>query len=154
MKVIFLDIDFVLNTVFSERQIYCYTFVDTRKVLRLRDIVERTGAQIVLSSTWRLIDTPMDKICYDMLKAEFERVRCPVWVDCTPYFPGRKRQVEIYCWLQQHPEVENFVILDDLEEELRWFKDYLILTNKFDGLNKERAELAIKMLNKEEEENE
>lgn len=152
MKVIFLDVDFVLNTVFSERRIYCYTFVDTRKVLRLRDIVERTGAQIVLSSTWRIADTPINKICYDILKAEFERVRCPVWVDCTPYFPGRKRQVEIYSWLQQHSEVENFIILDDLEEELRWYKDHLVLTNKFDGLNKERAELAIQMLGERENE--
>ena len=143
--------DYVLNTVFSERRIYCYTFVDTRKVLRLRDIVERTGAQLVLSSTWRIADTPMNKICYDMLKAEFERVRCPVWVDCTPYFPGRKRQVEIYSWLQQHAEVENFIILDDLEEELLWYKDHLVLTNKFVGLNKERAELAISMLNKEKD---
>jgi hypothetical protein len=146
MKVIFLDIDFVLNTVFSERRIYCYTFVDTRKVLRLRDIVERTGAQLVLSSTWRLADTPINKICYDALKAEFERVRCPVWVDCTPHFPGRKRQVEIYSWLQLHDEVENFVILDDAGEELTWYWDRLVLTNKFDGLNKERAEFAIKML--------
>ena len=146
MKVIFLDIDYVLNTVFSERRIYCYTFVDTRKVLRLRDIVERTGAQLVLSSTWRLADTPINKICYDALKAEFERVRCPVWVDCTPYFPGRKRQVEIYSWLQMHDEVENFIILDDAGEELTWYWDRLVLTNKFDGLNKERAELAIKML--------
>lgn len=145
--------DYVLNTVFSERRIYSYTFVDTRKVLRLRDIVERTGAVLVLSSTWRIADTLINKICYDTLKAEFERVRCPVWVDCTPYFPGRKRQVEIYSWLQQHPEVENFVILDDLEEELRWYKDHLVLTNKFDGLNKERAELVIKILNKGEENN-
>ena len=146
MKVIFLDVDGVLNTVFTTRTTHGFTFVDTRKVLRLRNIVERTGAQLVLSSTWRLADTPINKICYDILKAEFERVRCPIWVDCTPHFPGRKRQVEIYSWLQQHSEVEDFIILDDLAEELRWYKDRLVLTNKFDGLNKERAEFAIQML--------
>ena len=152
MKVIFLDVDGVLNTIFTIRTTHGFTFVDTRKVLRLRNIVERTGAQLVLSSTWRLADTPINKICYDILKAEFERVRCPVWIDCTPYFPGRKRQVEIYSWLQQHAEVEDFIILDDLEEELRWYKDHLVLTNKFDGLTKERAELAIQMLGEVENE--
>ena len=152
MKVIFLDVDGVLNTVFTIRTTHGFTFVDTRKVLRLRNIVERTGAQLVLSSTWRLADTPINKICYDILKAEFERVRCPVWIDCTPYFPGRKRQVEIYSWLQIHSEVEEFVILDDLAEELWWYKDHLVHTSKFDGLNKERAELAIQMLGEKENE--
>ena len=151
MKVIFLDVDGVLNTVFTTRRILWFTFVDTRKLLRLRDIVERTGAQIILTSTWRITGTPIHKECLNRLEQEFRRVRCPVWVDATPHFPGRKRQVEIYSWLQQHSEVENFVILDDLEEELRWYKDHLVLTNKFDGLNKERAELAIKMLGEKED---
>lgn len=146
MKVIFLDIDGVLNTHFTTRHIWSFTFVDTRKVLRLRNIIERTGAQLVLSSTWRIADTPMNKKCLYRLKEEFERVRCPVWVDTTPYFPGAKRQKEIYWWLVLHPEVDNFVILDDRWQELTWYNDRLVTTDPFKGLNKERAELAIRML--------
>lgn len=142
----------MLNTYSTKRFIYGYTFVDTRKVLRLRDIVERTGAQLVLSSTWRVADTPLNKICYDMLKAEFERVRCPVWVDSTPYLPGAKRWKEIYAWLSIHPEVEDFVILDDWADELLPYFDKLVQTNPLYGLNKERAELAIKMLGEVENE--
>ena len=138
--------DGVLNTYDTKRFIYGYAFVDTRKLLRLRNIIERTGAQLVLSSTWRLADTPITKICYDTLKAEFERVRCPVWVDCTPYLPGTKRWREIYAWLSIHPEVEDFIILDDLAIELLPYFDKLVQTNPRYGLNKERAELAIKML--------
>lgn len=146
MKVIFLDIDGVLNTYFTTRRIWSFTFVDTRKVLRLRNIVERTGAQLVLSSTWRIADTPMNKMCLDRLKEEFERVRCPVWVDTTPYLPGAKRQKEIYLWLALHPEVDDFIILDDMWQELTWYDDRLVTTNPLKGLNKERAELAIQML--------
>lgn len=152
MKIIFLDIDGVCNTYTTKRFVYGFTFVDTRKVLRLRDIVERTGAQLVLSSTWRLADTPINKICYDTLKAEFERVRCPVWVDCTPHFPGAKRWREIYAWLSIHPEVEDFIILDDVAVELLPYFDKLVQTNPLHGLNKERAELAIRMLGEVENE--
>ena len=150
-KIVFVDVDGVLNTAFTERRIYCYTFVDTRKVLRLRDIVERTGAKIVLTSTWRIADTPIGEMCYDALKAEFERVRCPVWEDATPVLPGAKRWQEINAWLLLHGEVDNFVILDDWgEEEFRPMINHLVRTDPFKGLIKERAELAIQMLGEKE----
>lgn len=152
MKIIFLDIDGVCNTYSTKRFLCGYTFVDTRKLLRLRNVVERTGAQLVLSSTWRLADNPINKFCYDMLKAEFERVRCPVWVDCTPHLRGAKRWKEIYAWLSLHPEVEDFIILDDWADELLPYFDKLVQTNPRYGLNKERAELAIKMLGEKENE--
>jgi hypothetical protein len=151
MKIIFLDVDNVLNTIYTTRRIFGCTFVDTRKLLRLRDIVERTGAKIVLSSTWRIADTPMNQLCRDRLREEFERVRCPVWIDTTPHLPGRKRQVEIYEWLLHHEPLESFVIIDDWEKELRWYKDNLVVTTPTQGLTKERAELAIRMLNEGEE---
>lgn len=95
----------------------------------------------------------MNKMCLDRLKEEFERVRCPVWVDTTPHLSGCKRQKEIYVWLALHPEVDNFVILDDVGEELTFYKDRLVLTDPRVGLNKERMEQAIKILNEGEEEN-
>ena len=144
--------DGVLNTVFTTRTTHGYTFVDTRKVLRLRNIVERTGAQLVLSSTWRIIDMPIHRLTYDTLADEFRRVRCPVWVDSTPVLRGAKRWQEINAWLMLHPEVDEFIILDDWGDELKPFADHLVLTNKFDGLNKERAELAIQMLGEKENE--
>lgn len=148
-KIVFVDVDGVLNTVFSERRIYGYTFVDTRKVLRLRDIVERTGAQLVLSSTWRIADTPINKICYDTLKAEFERLRCPLWIDCTPIIPYVNREMEITAWLDEHPEVTNFVILDDDYKGLMKYYDHLVICDEAVGLTKERAEEAIRILKEE-----
>jgi hypothetical protein len=88
----------------------------------------------------------MSKMCLDRLKEEFERVRCPVWVDTTPHLPGAKRQKEIYAWLAVHPEVEDFIIIDDVGEELTWFCDRLVLTDPRVGLNKERMEFAIQLL--------
>lgn len=51
-----------------------------------------------------------------------------------------------------HPEVDEFIILDDVGEELTWFKDHLVLTDPRVGLNNERMEQAIKMLGEKENE--
>ena len=159
MKIIFLDVDGVLNTSRTQRRLACsneFTFVDTRKVLRLRDIVERTGAKLVLSSTWRFGAMPdaffLEREALRELVAEFKRVRCPLWFDVTPYLPRAKRWQEINAWLILHPEVEEFIVLDDVGEELKPFADKLVLTNMRDGLTKERAELAIQMLGEKENE--
>lgn len=152
MKIIFVDVDGVLNTTKSTRRLACcneFTFVDTRKVLRLREIVERTGAQLVLSSTWRLGADPkafyFEREALRELVAEFRRLRCPLWFDVTPDLPHAKRWQEINAWLLCH-DTDDFIILDDVGEELKPFEDKLVLTNMHEGLTKERMEQAIKML--------
>lgn len=154
---IYLDVDGVLNCTKTTRHLRCASdivFVDTRKVLRLRDIVERTGAQIVLSSTWRFGELPdafyIEREALNELRQEFVRLRCPLWVNVTPYIPRAKRWKEIYAHLMMHPEIENFVILDDVWEELLPYDDHLVVTTVKDGLTKERAELVIKMLGEKE----
>ena len=124
-------------------------------MLRLRDIVERTGAKLVLSSTWRFGAMHdaffLEREALRELVAEFRRVRCPLWFDVTPYLPRAKRWQEINAWLMNH-DTDDFIILDDVGEELKPFADKLVLTNMRDGLTKERAELAIKMLGEIENE--
>ena len=158
MKLIFLDVDGVLNTHKTIRQLACcpeIKFVDTRKVLRLREIVERTGAKIVLSSTWRFGAMPdaffLEREALHELVAEFKRLRCPLWFDITPYFAQAKRWQEINGWLMNH-DIEDFIILDDVGEELKPFADKLILTDPRQGLTKERMEFAISLLGEKENE--
>ena len=154
-----ISADGVLNTNKTQRRLNCcseFTFVDTRKVLRLRDIVERTGAKLVLSSTWRLGAMPdafyLEREALRELVAEFKRVRCPLWFDVTPSLPRAKRWQEINAWLLLHPEVDEYIILDDWgEDEFRPMMDHLVKCDARFGLTKERAELAVKMLNKENE---
>ena len=60
-----------------------------------------------------------------------------------------QRWKEINVWLAQH-DVDNFVILDDAWDELIPFHSRLVCTTLKDGLTKERAELAIELLNEGE----
>ena len=153
MKVIFLDVDGVLNCATTIKRLdvcFEFNFVDTRKVLRLRDIVERTGAKLVLSSTWRFGADPrafyIEREALRELVAEFRRLRCPLWFDITPYLPRAKRWQEINAWLINN-DVEDFIILDDWgEDEFRPMMDRLVKCDPRKGLTKGRAELAIQML--------
>jgi hypothetical protein len=53
MKIIFLDIDGVLNNVYCEsRDKFGCTF-HSNFVDNLRSIIDKTGAKIVISSSWR-----------------------------------------------------------------------------------------------------
>lgn len=157
MKSIFLDVDGVLNCATTERRLVSepvFPFVDTRKVLRLREILEKTGAILVLSSSWRegafAHASFSDRQAYLELRAEFKRLRCPLWIDCTPIMSG-SREEEIKKWLERHPEVTDFVILDDVGVEFDRLKDHLVLTNWQTGLDKVAANKVIELLNKEEE---
>ena len=159
IKCVFVDVDGVLNTSRTPRRLACsneFTFVDTRKVLRLRDIVERTGAKLVLSSTWRFGADPkafyLEREALRELVAEFRRLRCPLWFDITPYLPRAKRWQEVNAWLINN-DVEDFIILDDWgEDEFRPMMDHLVKCDPRKGLTKERAELAISMLGEVENE--
>lgn len=106
MRVIFLDIDGVLNTnqVHNPRG-FPYV-VEDRLVDRFNRLVERTSARVVLMSTWRL-----DPI--GLLAAKHFRI---TFSDVTPDMPDGARSAEILAWLKAHPEVERFVVLDDTDD--------------------------------------
>lgn len=115
MKILFLDIDGVVNsenTFFRTKGERDSLFViDPYMALLVARIVEATGVQIVLSSSWR---HHPDGIAV---------VEKRVWkiLDKTPTMPRPtgtgveygERGREIKEWLSRHPEVEQYAILDD-----------------------------------------
>lgn len=136
MKVLFLDIDGVLN---SHRTAYAFGGFpfdvekhrhrfDEVAIALVRNVVTAAGAQIVLSSSWR-----NDK--------DWERIGPGLGLtimDRTPTLPG-KRGEEIAVWLQAHPEVESYVILDDDGDMLDEQRERFVQTTHEDGLTYELA---------------
>ena len=53
MKIIFLDVDGVLNTASSEERCGEYIGIDDDKVALLKRLTDKTGAEIILISTWK-----------------------------------------------------------------------------------------------------
>ena len=151
MKVILLDIDGVLNenstpTRTKSRAI----FIDQDKLLRLKRVVDATGAKIVLSSTWRY-DRTDARYNGDFL--ELQEAFRNVGLEFYDYTPedaiGIRRGMEIKAWLGLHPEVTQYIILDDnlFDFEERGLLPRLIKTDFGDGgLTEDLAEEAIDLL--------
>ena len=161
-KIIFLDIDGVLNSMdYFEQTKDCkgYTEINHEKVKLLKKIVDRTGAEIVLSSTWRDLgkrknepEHPMYKYLSDTLKEYDMEI-----IDHTPYI-GQDRPKEIRAWLdnQQDKDIQ-FVSLDDDFQKHKYDEagigDCLVRTSFYEkdgGLRKEHVEKAVEILNRED----
>lgn len=143
MKIIFLDVDGVLNMHGSGG----YMALNRKRMQLLQEIIENTGAVIVLSSTWRILDRSMKKLSRNL---SYRGLKI---YDTTPQFglkdSGERyyRGHEIQYWLDNHPEVTNYVIIDDdsdmLDSQLRNF----VQTDGQIGLTETLAYRAAYILN-------
>jgi hypothetical protein len=108
MKVIFLDIDGVLNSNNSPNPRNFPYVVDKKLLARFKKLLHRTGAKVVLASSWRL-----DPI--GILAAKHWGVP---FMDVSPDMPKKARRDEVLMWLTKHPKVTRYAIIDDEDDEL------------------------------------
>ena len=161
MKVIFLDVDGVLN---NERTsiINCWIYklfkidmpdVSRKMVRRLSKIVAKTGAKVVMSSSWRgmykyYLKTGNGNLDVKYLNYLFKVFEIDV-IDCTPVLEG-SRGDEIREWINNN-NVTNFVILDDeIFSDFYELKNNLVKTEfygKHGGLLNKHVKEAINLLN-------
>ena len=146
MKVIFLDFDGVIT-------IPPKWHISPDKLKWIKKIVDETGAKIVVSSAWCMNTVEKTKeIILDRPK------RCPKnkmlrWFidnlyDVTPGIGlGNGRGGEIQKWLNEHPEVENYVIIDDDGDMWDSQLYHFVQTNYEHGIGESEAIYAIKILN-------
>jgi len=156
MKVIFLDIDGVLNVIpqghDNHGAIFHQHFIDN-----LKYIIDSTNAKIVISSSWRLSGLQA------MLAMWEDRSLCGEIIGVTGYRKdldcfSKQRGTEIQEYVDKHPEIERYVILDDDGDMLphQWENNFVMCSENFDhedkvdygyGLTKKCAEKAISILN-------
>lgn len=148
IKVIFLDVDGVLNNRMTTRRTKTtgYIFVGNKHIRNLKRIINETDAKVVLSSDWRY-DRDDPKQNGDFLELRDELMRRGIkFYGFTPDLRSATRGEEITLWLSEHPEVSNFVILDD-RSDMEPNKDHLVQTTMIHGLGEEDADKAIRILN-------
>lgn len=137
MKVLFLDIDGVVNNVGTTQRFEGYIGIRPSLAKHIKNIVEQTGCKIVLSSTWRLHGNSRLHV----------REQVGDFIDITPYFPTKLRGDEVLSWLSYHPEVTKYAILDDNSDFLGG--QPLFRTSSAFGITRAIANDVIKYLNKE-----
>lgn len=131
--------------------------VEFCKVTLLKHIVGATGADIVLSSSWKQefpdggFATEDGMYLIEQLAEQFVEIE-----DIT--IPGKAsayRGGEIKGWLSRHPEVSSWVVLDDevfCDFDSCGITPHLVQTNGCEGITLEDARQAIEILNNEKEE--
>ncbi len=119
MKVIFLDIDGVLVTRNSIKYQYLNFPDETnirfskKAVKNLNKLIRLTGAKIVISSTWRLFHS-LEKLQNIFEEQKIKgKIISTTSVEKATIEEDIPRGQKIADWLEQHPEVEQYVIIDD-----------------------------------------
>ena len=153
-KLMFVDVDGVLNNRATLSAGTSCWLLDPNCLLLLKDIVDKTGAKIVISSTWRCFEKGLVT-----LKQHFRKHNIPNWIGCTedlnnksgPWSSGNhiNRSEEISKWiLDNNVDQDNdriAIIDDDIDACLvpKWF----FHTSFNEGLTREVAGDIITHLN-------
>ena len=147
MKVIFLDVDGVLNNDSTRaRTPNGFVGIMDSKVKLIKKIVDETDSIIVLSTDWRCMD--YDDPDYIYLEKKLDKQGLCAF-DKTPELDTFRRGREIFVWLQAHDNVESYVVLDDIEfSDFNYYKLNRIITNYHRGITEADAEDAIEIMNK------
>jgi hypothetical protein len=147
MKVLFLDVDGVLNRCGMDEK--THRGLNPMLLRFLGDVIEATGCKICISSTWRRLPS-----CRPRLFSAPDSLCEDVVVGCTPESVGRTedgiwlattRGTEIQAWLDEHPEVKRFAIVDD-DDDMGHLSPHLVLTDSYVGLTQKHVAELIRRL--------
>jgi hypothetical protein len=163
MKIVFVDIDGVICLRSSR-----YLYFDPEAVKRLQNILEVTGANVVISSAWRVGETieglrDIFKICgdrYSKYKGPIPYFDISRIIDKTPCTDIDRsdrgdegslwgRGYEIVTWLKKYEkelDVKKYIILDDETTDLQPLLNFCVKTETETGLTEEIAQEIIKRL--------
>lgn len=155
MKVIFLDIDGVLNNqiMYEDREDIIGTRggrLSRKCIGLLNDLTDATGAKIVVSSTWRIDEDVEDYLKEAGVTGEI--------IGKTPVLRDRfsLRGNEIHAWIVQNEELLGesydkywrFIILDDDSDMLWWHRENFFHTDAYAGLTPDMTYKAKRFLNR------
>lgn len=155
MKIIFLDIDGVLNNqiMYEDREDIIGSKggeLSKKCIDQLNDLTRLTEAKIVLSSTWRMDEDVEEYLAASGIKGEI--------IGKTPCLRDRfsLRGNEIHAWIVENEAVigsyysdfHSFVILDDDSDMLLWHRENFFWCDPYAGLTPNLAYKAARFLNR------
>ena len=149
-SVLFLDVDGVLNRCGQSGH-----GLESDKVALLKEIIDATGCEVVLSSTWRKhghLLRRIHKMMEDMgrelhsITPVLDSQSSGAWG--SPVWISPRRGQEITQWIRENGTPNRFVILDD-DDDMLDLLPKLVHTNSFEGLTSDLAREVIRRLNGE-----
>jgi len=156
-RIIFLDVDGVLNHHKTAHRVDPETADDgpgfrgmsPECVKNLQTLIEKSGALVVMSSTWRKEPYGLDNT---ERVARRQGFKGPRWIDITPTlyqgFRELERGHEIQAWLDEHlkkDEPSEFIIIDD-DSDMVHLLPRLVQTDPYNGgLTEAKVAEALKL---------
>ena len=152
MKAIFLDIDGVLND--EKHIIELYEMLGSNQYFKLRrclgntpfdykacklvdELATETSAKIVISSTWRVSSEDVE-FAQEQFTNQF--------YGTTPVLHSLRGR-EIQKFLEEHNEIDNYVIIDDDSDMLEEQMSHLIIVDRQNGFSLEDYKNCKEILN-------
>jgi len=144
-RILFLDID---GVVLSGEELWRtgdHRYLPPEKIALVNEVCARTGAEVVVSSTWRSFD-----YCQDMLlragiclhrdwRTELESKTGSIIIGC-------RRGEQIKRWLHWHPEISSYAIVDDDSDMLPEQMERFVKTPFTTGIDREHVEGLVEIL--------
>lgn len=131
-RIIFLDFDGVINCArcihISSRSIQPDDLSPCNHIAPLNKMIKNSDAQVVVSSSWRILHS-VNKLQKILDKAG---VICNV-IGKTPNCWNMSRGMQIQTWLDEHPWVDEFIIIDD-DTDMQHLSSKLLKTSWEHGL--------------------
>lgn len=149
MKVIFLDFDGVVNDVRKHEVLVNPIFVN-----ELKKLISVTQAKVVVTSNQR--DSTLvfcgssfeTSLCYKEYVVPFMQMGIEIY-GYTPFVNAKeeeKRELEIESYLEAHPEITDFVIIED-DYVMQRLYDHQVFIEYSDGFVSKYVEPAVRILN-------
>lgn len=161
-KVLFLDIDGVLNSNFwndrHQAEISDGTLIDEEKIKLLALLIRETNAEIILHSGWRFwFDAELKPLCTeaDKLVEQLEKEHLyisGVTPDLTTEEIRKTKKFslvkadEILLWIKLHDDVTEWVVLDDLDLHNDQIRQHQVKPDQTIGLTLENVRQAVRIL--------
>lgn len=105
MKVIFVDVDGVLNSDGFIDSVKGSQDIDIKTIRLLKSAVNETGAKIVMDTSFRYTKS--------FLKVQEMLLQNGILFDKTPFIDN-ERGKEIKQYLAEHKDIEDYILLDDV----------------------------------------
>ena len=146
-KIVFLDVDGVLNTRTTVKWTPSdCTGIDDARVKILANAIEKCGGgEIILSSDWKNLDKDYDDYKYLISKL----AQCNLKVSGHTTDRALERGKGIKEYLELHPEIEEYVILDDYTFEFEHYKklwERLLLTRGIENVRFASRTLVVEAI--------
>ncbi len=127
--------------------------IDPKAIQRINYLIEKTGAKIVMSSSWRLdYETSCKRLYKAGLTPDSIIDKTPIFADKLRHKYGTVRGNEIAQWFQEfYPkqcwwQLKKYVIFDDINDMLFQQRNNFICVNYLTGITDKDINKAIKIL--------